>query len=315
MESEILQEELSDVQETNEPIEDVSDAESERESSGSSEQRDTKTGNENKEEDKAEEAPKSKTYKINGQEVELTDEEVTAIVQKGVSAEEKFRQSKEMQDNTIKILSALKENPEAVLDKMGINVENFVRGYVNKRIEEENKTPEQRQQEERDRQYKQERDELNTLKREIEEIKTVRAMEDYSRKINQAIDSDAELAGDAESRQEVTRRIASYMYYGLQKGVQVNPADALKLVKEDMVKEGTGLAKKLKPDQIAQALGDDGMKSLAEYLASKGIVHQTPNKGNGTVTPQSEKKPAKPKKISKKEWREEIQKRLNDLQV
>ena len=82
------------------------------------------------EDEPAGDEPEKYTLKVNGQENQYTLDELMRMASKGQGAEEKFRQAADSRRQLEDIFVSLKNDPVAVLNKMGLNTREIFEDYL-----------------------------------------------------------------------------------------------------------------------------------------------------------------------------------------
>lgn len=183
--------------------------------------------------------------KVDGEEVEeelpfeIEDKpEVVEYVKKQLQlakvAQKRMAHSSALEKEINAFLEALRENPEEVLSdaNIGVDVEKFVQQYMERKIENSKKTPEQLEQEKIHQQLK-ELQEENKRKDELIKQKELENLqkqmfEEYNTSIDKALKE-----ANKQSNQYIKGKIADYMLTGLNNNIDIKPQDALKQSLED----------------------------------------------------------------------------------
>jgi hypothetical protein len=265
---------------------------------------------EESEEDELEEEeaqpPSKYTIKVNGKEQEVGIDELIKQAQLSAAAHEKFQKAAQIQKDMENVFQALQTNPLETLRKlninftdglsieqlsaMGLDVDSQVESYINKKLEELEKSPEQKQQE----QIKRERDEYEQrLKAREEEI----AKRDYEIQLNQArqeIESSIIDAMSSAKFVEATplaiKRVAMAMELGY------DAKKAVEIIDAEYRQEWETKIGKMTPEQIEAFLGKEKIDALRKQRLDKRKKPPVPTK----TIKDTGSKPANKEKTEKK---------------
>ena len=187
----------------------------------------------------------------------------------------------------------LKSDPASILDKLQLDEKTWdlvAKKYYEKFIEPQTLTAEQKL--ERYQKADQERQEAEAkAKAEAEENARVERNRRYwEEKISESLDGEG-----LPKTQWTINRLAGYIDQANKQGVKATPQELAKLVREDMIESQKSTLKDLTPEQIAAALGEEGVKKFREHQTEKYKQQKFENKNTQVVS-----KVEKPKKDGKK---------------
>lgn len=200
--------------------------------------------------------------KIDGQEIEVTNDELIRLAQKGKAADGRMQEAATVRKQVAQLIESLKSNPFEVIEKMGLNARELTEKWLYDKIQYEQKPEEERRALEAEMKAQTLQEELDNQKKTVEEQKMAQMAEHYRQEYEkQIIDS---LEKSKLPRTEGTvRRIADYMYRGIEKGILVSAEDATKLVEEDLSSEMATLFSKLDDEKIKQLATPDIINKIA----------------------------------------------------
>lgn len=242
--------------------------------------------------------------KINGEERELPEDEVVRLAQRGMGADEKFRESAKMRKQAENFFKLLKTNPAAALahPAIGLNVRQFAEDIIYKQIQYEKMTDEQKELYEAKLKLKQMEDEKRRLHDEQQTKKQSVLENEYKDTLQKKIVDVLETSGLPKTPRTVAR-VAHYMFEARARGVRAEPADVIDMVQSDYHKDFQDMFGALPGEAILKIIGDDARKKVreAELHSIKNPTLPVPRDGQ----PPAVDGPAKPRKIlSSDEWRE-----------
>lgn len=245
--------------------------------------------------------------KVNGQEIEVSEDEILRDYQKYMAADAKMKEAATLKKQLEGFVSYIKENPKEGLKQLGIDPRKFSEDTLLAFLEDEMMDP-------KDKELKTTKQRLAELeKKEQEEAEKIKQAEiaelekqyadDYSNKIISALEA------EKIPRTPFTiRRMASYMAEGLKRGVDLNPVDVVKQVKKDYSEDYATIFKGMEPQDIISIFGDDLIKKIRKYDTQ--MVNQRPTSRH--VPDEPIKKQTK--KIGIEQWRERNRKILEGLE-
>lgn len=274
--------------------------------------------------------PNKKIWKLNvygkDQEFDASDEEsVKKIVQKGLAADQRFAQAAEVEKQMQTLVRALRENPEKVLlnERLGHNPEMLVEKilsalgpkarkaaekYMSQIVDEELMDPKDRE----ILQHKRKLEEYEAQKKDaenkarMEQIAQAKAhyQGEYERDIVSALES----SGLPKTAATV-KRMAYYLYQGLQRGIELKAADVVDLVKKDYTQEQIELFGATDGDALLSILGPELTQKVvraATVAAKNGKLAPSKVPPGKQPPPGSDENKGKKRYISPDEWRDKM---------
>lgn len=274
-----------------------------------------------KEEKKAEAAKKEEVkrnikklkLKVDGVEEELAldldnEQELVKHLQLSKAAQKKMQQAAEERKQMEQLLQIMQKSPERVMKELGLDPEEFAVALLNKKLEEEAKSPEQREKE--------------RLQKELEELKEKYKKDEEERKAKARAQLDAEIekkledgitsaleTGGLPKTPYVVKKMAETMYVALENGINLDPSEVLPLIKKEMeadIKEFFGAA----PDDVIEAmLGKERLNNMrkakvaaVKKAASTPAAKDIKPTGEDVKAKAQEAKKEEKKKISLNDW-------------
>lgn len=203
-------------------------------------------------------APKSFRVKVDGQEIEVTEEELLSGYQSTKSAQQRFNEAARMRKQAEEFIKIAKTDPKKLLThpNIGIDLKAFANDILAEMLEEEMLSPQEKEL----RSTKKKLAEYEEAKRKEEEARKQSEMEKYTQLYEQeyteGIVSALETSGLPKSESTV-KKMASYMLLALENGLDVKPKDVVEFVKRDYINEVKSLFGSAEYDTIVSMLGDD----------------------------------------------------------
>lgn len=250
--------------------------------------------------------------KVNGQEQEVTEDELIQGYQTRKASDEKFREAAMSKKQAEEFINLLRTNPRKVLTNpdLGIDMRKLAEEYLVEQMEEEMMDPKDKELRDAKRQLQEIEDEKKRKAKEEEESQAVQLKEKYSQEYSSQIVDALQSSGLPKSEHTV-KRMAYYMHQGLQRGYNLSAKDVVGLVKQDYIDEQKSLFGQLDGDMLVQLLGDDVANKIRKYdvgrVKSTEKQLKTPDKQPEGGSP----RPKKSKKISKDDWKARMERIKN----
>lgn len=227
---------------------------------------------------------KTLKIKVDGQELEETvdfndEEDLKRRLQKARAFDKRNNEFAQYRSQTEKLLEMLEKDPEALMEKLGYNLDEFAEKRLSKRVEELKKSPEQIEREKMEKELQ----DLREEKKRIEEEKQKAQMEKLRNESAQQIESEiAEALGAANSilpkkNPIVLQRIAQTMLTAMKNGYpEVTAKDVIPLVEKQWKQELNDLFSVLPEETMEMLIGKPNLeRHRKKYLASKRAGAQT----------------------------------------
>lgn len=233
-----------------------------------------------KAEAKKEEAKKLKQLKLKvyGQEVtedlpfEIDDnpevvEYLTKQLQMSRAAQRAMQEKGSFEKQVQSFVENLKGNTAEVLAQMGIDVTEMSAKVLQNEIDKSKLSPEQKELQEYKEKTKKLEEEAKRKEAEFhqKQFEDTQKLE-YTRIENEMISTLDK--SDLPHSPFITKRIAEYMYQGLQQGVNLSPEDVLPLVKDDYISDLQATFKGMNEDQVEAFIG----KELFNKVRRKNVA-------------------------------------------
>lgn len=246
-------------------------------------------------ETKAETAARLFRVKVDGQELEVDENELIKGYTHGKAAAKRMEEAAMTRKEAQQVLQIFRDNPKEAFKLLGKDARQFAEQIINDELNEAMLSPQER--------------ELRDYKRKVEEYESQsrRAKEQYEREqmeaeiarqseaIQQDIISTLETAGLPKTERTVGR-IVYYMQAALAAGYNVAPKDVIQQVREDYKHDLNSLLGGLPEDALEAFLGAETVRKIAKSTVKQTKAPQTvPKSVNQDRKPKEEKKILSPK--------------------
>ena len=240
------------------------------------------------------EAPKQPTQaeirrlklKMEGQDIELPEEEVIKLAQMGGSAQKRFQEAAQLRKEAEQVVEWMKSNPAQALKELGIDVRKFSEDTLMEMIRREQESPEQkkiREQEEKLRAYEEKERQAEEARQQKEiEAKKAREQQELDARAKQFMDQyDAEFTkalseSDLPRNAYTIRRMADLQRINLKKGFELDASSLAKIVRQDYDREHSMRLDRYKTpegkydgEKLLAFFGDDLVKALNKAQVKK----------------------------------------------
>lgn len=226
---------------------------------------------------------------------------MTRQLQLGRHGQNSAREKAEYEKQVSEFIETLKTNPRAVLTDptIGIDLKKLAAEILQEELENSNKTPEQIEKENLEKELKSLRDEREKEKKDLQEKEFQRlqqaSFESYQTQIKTAL-KDSSLPESP----YVVRKIADYLLEGIKGGLDISVADVLPLVEQEVQSDIQAMFSAMPEDVVLKIIGKEKLnnirkKSLAKAKATPPQPLKTLKDTGGRV----EKKEEAPKQSYK----------------
>lgn len=258
------------------------------------------------------EAIKTWRVKIDGEEQDVSEEELLKGYQSTKSAQQKFNEAAHMRKQAEEFIKLAKSDPRKLLTHPGIGVDlqAFANAILSEQLEEQLLSPEEKEL----RDTKRKLAEYEEAKRIQEEARQQEELDKYTQMYEQEytekIIGALETSGLPKTEYTV-KKIAEKMLIAAERGLDVEPADVIQFVKADYMNDIKMLFGSANEDILLSMLGDDVTKKVVKGHLKKvqpkiksPVKMTTPTKA---VIPGQKQESTRNK--SREEWLKEIAER------
>jgi len=250
--------------------------------------------------------------KVNGADVEVSEDELKTGYQTRKAADEKFREAAMLRKQSEEFISMLRDEGRLfdVIKQLGHDPRTISEKYLVQIMEDEMMDPRDRELRDAKKQLQEIEDQKKAAQKAQEEAQRAELTEKYTTDYVKGITDVLQTAGLPKTEHTV-KRMAYYMHQGLQRGYNLSAGDVVDMVKQDYITEQKSLFGALDGDMLLQLLGDDVANKIRKHDISKvKNTHQqlaTPQK-----QPEAVQRKDKPKNsISKDDWRAKMERIKN----
>jgi hypothetical protein len=213
----------------------------------------------------AEKQLKKFKLKVDGKEFEeeldLSDEaELTKRFQLAKAAQSRMAEKAHLEKSLEQFINLIRTDPMKVLSHpdIGVDVKKFAQEIINRDLEEQQKSPEQKEKEKLERELKEIKEKYETEKKQKEQDELTRLQSEQEEKITNEFVGALEAVKLPKSERAI-RYMAEYSALALQNGYDVPAVKVAELVKDQMVKEYTEMLRQA-PDEILEQFIDKDME-------------------------------------------------------
>lgn len=248
-------------------------------------------------EPKAEKKPNKKKikYKVDGEEIEEeldldNEEELVKRSSLAKAAHKRMEEAAQMRKDFEQFLTVFKQDPAQVMQALGLNVDDFAEKYLDSKLQELQKTPEQKKQEQLEKELEKYKKEAEAAKKAQEEAMFAKMQAQVAKEIEDDITDALKSTPDLPRSPYVVKRIAEAMMIAFEKGhTGVKVKDVLPIVKKQIQSEWQDMFGQLPEDILEQVVGKPNIERLRKNRI-KQAKQQVTQAAKVTPTGQSETK-------------------------
>lgn len=254
-------------------------------------------------------------YKVDGKEFEeslnLDDEEsLRHHVQMSKAAQKRMSEAANEKKQVQQFVRALKENPLAVLNNpsLGLDFRKLAEQYLLEEIQRETMSPEQIKLKQAEKIIQERENEFKSKREKEEQAQIEQLQSHYVQEYEKTIVTALSDSGLPKNPMTV-KRMAELMQKNIQHGMDLEPKDLARLVREELVSELQSIVGDSDGDSLLSLLGDGVSDKIRKHdLASlnKKMMNQSKQ-----VSPSTSEKQEK-RSLSRDEWREQLAKRIQE---
>lgn len=199
-----------------------------------------------------------------------------------------------LQKEAASFVERLRANPFEVLadPELGVDVQQAVRQYIEKQLEDQKKSPEQLRAEELEAKLKKIEEERETERKSLQEkefeLLKEKAQEEYDRQITAAIDKST-----LPKSEYTVKRVADWLLMGLQDGLDITAEDVIPLVEEQMKRDLQEMFSVMPEDVIENLVGKDKLGKIRKSNIAKAKQVLSSPKAPDVGTKAKEEEPKK----------------------
>lgn len=246
------------------------------------------------------------TVKVNGEDIEVTEEELLKGYRMAQASNQRFEEAAKLRKEVESIQELMKTNPAKAMEQLGLDPREFSEEYISRLLEEQMMTPEERKAAEMQRELEEyrskERSEKERREQEEYEENTAKQAEVYRNQIETAIAENG-----LKHTPATINRIVGYMEQAYNMGnTDVTAQDVIGQVKDEYYQDLREQAENLSVEDLTKVLGDSIIKKIRQFDTSR-------LKNPKGETPKAQASSAKPKKRDDRNVKKEVQDFWNNL--
>lgn len=257
------------------------------------------------------ETPQVKTYKvkIDGQEVDITEDELLKGYQSTKSAQQRFNEAALMRKQAEELVKIAKNDPRKLLTHpdIGVDLKKFANDILAEMMEEELLSPQEKEQRAMKKKLAEYEAERERQRAEAEQAEMDKYVQLYEQEYTNGIVEALETSGLPRTETTV-KKMASMMLLALENGLDVKPKDVVEFVKRDYMAEVKSLFGAANEDIILSLLGDDISNKVVKGHLKKVKPKQAETKVT-EVTTSAKKSQSQSRTLTRDEWLNQIRNR------
>ena len=225
---------------------------------------------------------------VDGQEMEMAESEVIAMAQKGRSADKRFQEAAQARREAEQVVNFLKSNPKEAFKKLGIDVRKFSEDTLLEMIQHDQMTHEQKKAQENENELRRYRD----TEKQAQERAHAEALAKQEQEYMQSYDATfvkALTESGLPKTPYTVKRMAELTLIATRKGLDLEPSQLAKLVREDYESEMKAMYGQADGDALLELLGKDAVKKLSKAQLSK---YKATRSNTGQFKPKDDSRPA-----------------------
>ena len=245
---------------------------------------------------------------VNGEEITLnTPEEAKKYAQMGFDANKKWQEAATMKKDLEGFVGLLQSDPSQALELLGIDLDEFAEGHINKRIKDMEKSPEEKAQEAIQKELEDARKKLKEMEDQKKDAEFQELIKAEKEKFNNELQDALKEFKTLPNSKYVVKRTADIMRYAIQNGrPNITVKEILPIVEKEIRSDFNEILRSAPDDIIESFIGKDILSRMREKRIEeyKKTPQTTQNiKATGT---QEQAKPKKKEKVSSRDFFKKI---------
>lgn len=208
--------------------------------------------------------PKRHKVKIDGEELEVDEEELLSGYQRAQASQKRFEQAAKQMKDIEDLLIRGKQDPATILTALGIDPLEFIEGFVQRQLEEESLTDEQRELRDLRSMKAKQQEEFDKHQKLLQEQEAKQRQEQFAQKL----DSDITLAfaeAGIQPNPKLIARVAEQLLADLNSGKELDARSALARTQNDIQAELAHLLTS-SPEQYLSKADKKQIEKLRKYF-------------------------------------------------
>lgn len=208
--------------------------------------------------------------KVDGEEEEWegSEEDLIRDLQLSRKARKEIKSSTELKREAIKLVEMLKTNPKMVLKDFGVDTIEFAKQVIREQIEEEAKSPEQRERDELQRELEELREKNKKEAEDLRQEMYNRQVAQYEAQLEEQV-SEALVSNNLPKSAYTLKRITDVMLSSLENNKEITAKQAANIVRKEMLRDLKDMFGASPEDVVEEMLGQDTLKRLNKRQVEK----------------------------------------------
>jgi primosomal protein N' len=210
--------------------------------------------------------------KVDGNDREVSEEELLRGYSHGTAAQERMRQANETRQMAEEVLKVFKENPKEAFKRLGVDAKAFAEAVLSEHMEDSMLTDDQREMRRLKNWEKDMKSKEDASKAEQQAAAEAKFREEVSQQLQDSIVATLNTSGLPRNEYTVGR-MAYYMDAAISAGfTNITPADIIGHVKQEYQSDVKNLLSSVPESELLSFLGDDfTKKTVKAHLAKVGV--------------------------------------------
>lgn len=215
-------------------------------------------------------AAAARMFKIkhDGQESELSEADMIKFAQLGKSSESRFQEAAKTRREAEQIIKFAQENPQEFFKKTGKNARQWAEEYLLGEIQREQMSPEQKKAYENEQLLRQYEAQEKAIKAKAEQERQAALEQQHMKSYDEMFVKALTESGLPKTPYTVMR-MAQLTQVSQRKGLNLDPSQLAKIVREDYLAEQKALFGASDGDALIELLGKEGVKKLSKAQLAK----------------------------------------------
>ena len=254
-------------------------------------------------------AKKKLQLKVHGQDREVEfdpndDKYMKHMLEKAMGADKVFEEGAMTKKQMNQLVQMLQDKTGLwdVISQAGHNADDLVSEYMERRLAEVEKSPQQKDLEKAQAELEKERKMRKTYEEEKMTSENQRVQDEYARNLNTEIEEAFKDLQDLPKSAYTVKRLASTIAAYLDKGVEISVKDAVQIVRKENTRELQEMFNQMPEEIIEQLLGEGNNKRLRARRVAKAKEMKTASQikatGHSEIQRQLDAKPQEKVKAS-----------------
>jgi hypothetical protein len=232
---------------------------------------------------------------VKGEDIEVSDiNELVKRAQKGVGAELKFEEAAQIKKEAAELLRMMNEDPLGLLEELGMDSLALAKKRLARQVEEEAKSPEQKQREAELKELQEYREKVKQIEQEKKDLEFQKIVQEEETKLENGMMGALKEEG-LPVKPAYIKRMSEIMMAGLEQGVELSPKEALKFARKEVVSDLRELLDASPDEMLEDLIGSSNAKRMRKRYLTKAREKAIPTPSqvqtSGNIDEPRERKP------------------------